>query len=112
MLNDRNTLSDIPYVAPLLGNIRQILTGLQGFDSMARELIRNADDAGAHKIKFSIERDSLRVWNDELFLSCGLGEPKCPWETEASAPQVAPGRLAIFMQLVPSEAEINTGTHR
>ncbi len=60
MLNDRNTLSDIPYVAPLLGNIRQILTGLQGFDSMARELIQNADDAGARKIRLSIEQDCLR----------------------------------------------------
>lgn len=76
---------DIPYVAPLLGNIRQILTGLQGFDSMARELIQNADDAGAHKIRFNIEKTCLRVWNNELFLNCGLTEPKCPWELEAQS---------------------------
>jgi hypothetical protein len=73
---------EIPYVAPLLGNIRQILTGLQGFDSMAREIIQNADDAGAKKIRFSIEKGGLRVWNDELFLSCGSRDPKCPWEVD------------------------------
>src|SRR5262249_26570797 len=86
MANDQRALRDIPYVAPLLGNIRQILTGLQGFDSMARELIQNADDAGAHKIRFAIELNCLRVWNDGIFLSCGLSESKCPWELEPQSP--------------------------
>lgn len=72
MPNDHQRLRKIPYTAPLLGNIRQILTGLQGFDSMAREVIQNADDAGARKIRFSIEPECLRVWNDGLFESCGL----------------------------------------
>ena len=76
---------EIPYVAPLLGNIRQILTGLQGFDSMAREIIQNADDAGAKKIRFSIEKGGLRVWNDAMFLSCGLSESECPWEFDAQS---------------------------
>jgi hypothetical protein len=82
MPNDQTTISDIPYVAPLLGNIRQILTGLQGFDSMAREIIQNADDAGANKIRFSIEPECLRVWNNGLFLSCGLTDAKCLWEVD------------------------------
>ena len=76
MPKDHQKTIEIPYVAPLLGNIRQILTGVQGFASMAREIIQNADDARAHKIRFSIERDCLRVWNDEVFLSCGLKKPE------------------------------------
>src|SRR5208282_3914583 len=71
---------DIPYVAPLLGNIRQILTGLQGFDAMALEMVQNADDAGAEQICFDIRDDSLRIWNDASFSSCGLHDLKCPWE--------------------------------
>ena len=58
---------DIPYVAPLLGNIRQILTGLQGFDSMALEIIQNADDARATKIRFDVTDASLRIWNNASF---------------------------------------------
>ena len=83
--SDQPRISDIPYVAPLIGNIRQILTGLQGFDSMAREIVQNADDAGASKIRFSIEPDCLRVWNNEYFLSCGLRDPKCPWEIDGNS---------------------------
>ena len=86
MLNDQTTIIDIPYVAPLIGNIRQILTGLQGFDSMAREIIQNADDAGASRIRFSIEPKCLRVWNDAEFLSCGLTAAKCPWEVNERSP--------------------------
>ncbi len=35
------------YTSYLLGNIRSHLQGLQGFDTMAFELIQNADDARA-----------------------------------------------------------------
>jgi hypothetical protein len=73
---------DIPYVAPLLGNIRQILTGLQGFSSMALELIQNADDAKATHIRFDVKDDELCVWNNGAFSSCGLTEAKCPWESK------------------------------
>ena len=71
-----------PYTVDTAGNIHQILTGLQGFGSMARELIQNADDAGAKKIHFSIERDCLRIWNNKPFRSCGLKNEKCPWKAK------------------------------
>ena len=72
----------IPYTAPLIGNIRQILTGLQGFDSMAREIIQNADDAGASTICFDIGKKSLHVWNNAKFESCGLEHARCDWEND------------------------------
>jgi hypothetical protein len=75
-------LRKIPYTAPLIGNIRQILTGLQGFDSMAREIVQNADDAGADKIRFNIGEKSLDVWNNAEFASCGLETGRCDWETD------------------------------
>lgn len=60
----------------LLGNISKTLTELQGFESMAREIIQNADDAEAKELRFSIEPNFLRVWNDAEFSNCGdlLGE--------------------------------------
>jgi hypothetical protein len=73
---------EIAYTAPLIGNIRQILTGLQGFDSMAREIIQNADDAGADTIRFDINEKSLHVWNNAKFATCGLGSDRCDWETD------------------------------
>ena len=57
---------ELSYSAPLISNIRQILTGLQGFDSMALEIIQNADDAGAKSIWFDITEDEL---GDEITIS-------------------------------------------
>lgn len=65
------------YDVNRLGNIHSILTGLQGFSSMARELIQNADDAGATKIIFSIENECLRVWNNKPFKRCDLVSDQC-----------------------------------
>ncbi len=78
---------EIRYGANLLGSIRQILTGLQGFDAMARELIQNADDAGATAIRFDICEDSLTVWNDAKFDACGhdIESDICKWELETSS---------------------------
>ena len=81
------TTSDGPieqrYEADLLGNIQQALAGLQGFEVMALELIQNADDAGAAKMRFDVKRDGLNVWNSAKFSSCGLSEHVCPMiETE------------------------------
>lgn len=59
------------YTANLLGNIRSHLAGLQGYDVMALELIRNADDAKAEK-SYSISRTAA-----------------CWCETAASSPTVA-----------------------
>jgi hypothetical protein len=79
-----NKPKEILYGANLLGSIRQILTGLQGFDSMAREIIQNADDAGADTIRFDIGKTSLRIWNNAKFESCdhGLESDLCEWETK------------------------------
>ena len=71
--------SELSYSAPLISNIRQILTGLQGFVSMAREIIQNADDAGANIVQFNIRDDALIIKNDAEFLNCGLSSDECPW---------------------------------
>src|SRR5712671_1510530 len=42
-----------------------------------------------------LEAGSLRVWNDELFLSCGLSAPKCSWEIEAR-PSDGPRKACDF----------------
>lgn len=84
MSTQATRIRELSYSAPLISNIRQILTGLQGFDSMAREIIQNADDAGAKNIRFDITDDALVVWNDEGFLSCGLNSDECPWSREGS----------------------------
>jgi hypothetical protein len=73
----------IPYMASLIGGIRQILTGLQGFDSMAREIIQNADDAEAKIIRFDIDHEALLIWNNATFVSCGVENAQCKWETDS-----------------------------
>ncbi|MBT3501580.1 MAG: hypothetical protein HN464_04505, partial [Candidatus Marinimicrobia bacterium] len=55
----------------LLGNIRAHLQGLQGYDTMALELIQNADDAKANEIIFDVQDDGLLVWNSGDFSFCG-----------------------------------------
>lgn len=69
----------LTYEADLLGNIRQVLAGLQGYDTMALELLQNADDAGATEIRFDIRSDFLRVRHNSQFSSCGLQDEHCPW---------------------------------
>ena len=59
------------YTSNLLGNIRSHLQGLQGFDTMALELIQNADDAEAKCIIFDVRDDGLSVWNSGRFTYCG-----------------------------------------
>ena len=72
------------YTSNLLGNIRSHLQGLQGFDTMALELIQNADDACAKEIIFDVQDEGLLVWNSGSFTYCGdLGKKPCPYyETE------------------------------
>ena len=68
------------YTSNLLGTIRSHLQGLQGFDTMALELIQNADDAGAEEVVFDIRTDGLQVWNSGTFRYCGeLKEAVCPF---------------------------------
>lgn len=68
------------YEADLLGNIQQALAGLQGFGVMALELIQNADDAGAATLSFDVTERALFVRNSAAFSTCGLTQPRCPWE--------------------------------
>lgn len=70
---------DLTYEADLLGNIQQVLAGLQGFGSMALELLQNADDAGATRISFDVRNDRLIVRHNSVFSSCGLRHKRCPW---------------------------------
>jgi hypothetical protein len=73
-------LVTLAYEADLLGNIQQALAGLQGFGVMALELIQNADDAGAATLSFDVTDDALFVRNSAAFSTCGLTQPRCPWE--------------------------------
>ena len=74
---------ELRYEADLLGNIQQALTGLQGFDVMALELIQNADDAGAVSLEIDVCDEALFVRNNAQFSTCGFvcGDvaPRCPW---------------------------------
>ena len=85
MPSEEFIISELSYSAPLISNIRQILTGLQGFDSMAREIIQNADDAGANSVQFNIRDDALIIRNDAKFLNCGLSSDECPWATAGNS---------------------------
>src|SRR5690606_29456012 len=73
-----------PYTASLIGNIRAILTGLQGFSAIARELLQNADDARAEEMVFDIVDDALRIWNSGKFSSCETQDGHCPWEVRGN----------------------------
>ena len=59
------------YTANLLGNIRGHLTGLQGYDVMALELIQNADDAKAESVIFDVTDLGLVVFDSGEFTYCG-----------------------------------------
>src|SRR3546814_3089023 len=52
---------------------------------MALELIQNADDAGALSLTFDVTDDSLFVRNGASFSTCGLSEPRCPWESQGDS---------------------------
>ena len=69
-----------------LGNIEKILRDLQGYNTLAYELIQNADDTpNATSIAFNITDTSLIVDNDGVFSDCGqIDEPECPWKGEPS----------------------------
>lgn len=95
MPSNAQRVRELSYSAPLISNIRQILTGLQGFDSMAREIIQNADDAGAKNIRFDITDNALIVWNDAVFLSCGLNSDECLWTRDGS-PQLGKRKACDF----------------
>lgn len=67
-----------------LGELGARLRDLQGFATLAHELVQNADDAeGASAISFDVRRDSLVVDNDGIFSSCGQVEAEgCVWQSD------------------------------
>jgi len=69
---------DIDYLADLGGKLRD----LQGFTTLANELIQNADDAqNADTIVFDVCEDALIVDNNGTFSDCGSTESdECPWK--------------------------------
>jgi hypothetical protein len=71
---------DIDY----LGHIAERLQDLTGFDTLAHELIQNAEDARATRIVFDVRDDELMVANDAVFQDCGHAHDraKCPWEAD------------------------------
>jgi len=72
---------EVNYTSSLLGNISAHLQSLQGYDTMALELLQNADDARAENIIFDIQDDGLRVWNSGVFNYCGdLNNDECSFD--------------------------------
>ena len=60
------------------------LRDLQGYRTLAHELIQNADDAaGATSMSFDVRDDALIVDNDGVFSDCQqIEKSECPWKAE------------------------------
>ena len=67
-----------------LGDLGAKLRDLQGFKTLAHELIQNADDANdATSMTFDIRDDALVVDNNGVFSDCGQVEDSdCPWKKD------------------------------
>ena len=69
-----------------LGNLGAKLRDLQGYGTLAHELIQNADDAPASWMSFDIRQDSLVLDNDGVFSSCeDIEAPECLRRTNDGA---------------------------
>lgn len=69
-----------------LGDLGAKLRDLQGYGTLARELIQNADDAPASWMSFDIRQDSLVLDNDGVFSSCeNIEAPECLRRTNDNA---------------------------
>jgi hypothetical protein len=62
-----------------IGTLSEILSNLHGYDTLAFELIQNADDAkgtdiipAATRIRFEVDDEAVTVWNDSEFTWCGV----------------------------------------
>lgn len=77
-------LQHLSRSADHLGSLANVLKDLGGDETILHELTQNADDAeGTTRIRFSVDADSLTVWNDGQFSNCGHQERKqCPWRSE------------------------------
>ena len=66
-----------------LGNLGAQLRDLQGYATLAHELIQNADDASASRMSFDIRRDALILDNDGVFSDCkDMEGSECPWSSD------------------------------
>ena len=63
-----------------LGGLSGKLRDLQGYATLASELIQNADDAPATMVAFDVRPDALVVDNDGVFSDCEeVDSEQCPW---------------------------------
>ena len=63
-----------------LGDLGAKLRDLQGYRTLAHELIQNADDAPAEWMSFDIWQDALILDNDGVFADCkDIEASECPW---------------------------------
>ena len=69
-----------------LGDLGAKLRDLQGFKTLAHELIQNADDVPAvNSMTFNVCDDALIVDNDGVFSDCGqIEQHECPWKDESA----------------------------
>jgi len=70
-----------------LGSLGARLRDLQGYATLAHELIQNADDAPASWMSFNIDTrlDALILDNDGVVNHCGNVEaPECPWSSDGT----------------------------
>lgn len=75
-------MSDSKYLSrttSYLGDLGAKLRDLQGYSTLAHELIQNADDALASSMSFNIQPDALILDNDGVFSDCGCDALQCPW---------------------------------
>src|SRR3990172_2030179 len=80
-------MSEVQYLSrgiDYIGNLGTKLRDLQGFKTLAHELIQNADDvADATSMTFDVCDSALVVDNDGTFSDCGQVELlECPWKDD------------------------------
>jgi hypothetical protein len=70
-----------------LGDLGAKLRDLQGYKTLANELVQNADDVknGVTKMIFNVSDDALIVDNDGVFSDCGqIEQDECPWKEDSA----------------------------
>ena len=66
-----------------LGDLGAKLRDLQGYRTLAYELIQNADDAPASYMRFDIRRDALILDNNGVFADCeDIEAAECAWSSD------------------------------
>jgi hypothetical protein len=82
MSNSRFLSRGIDY----LGDLGAKLRDLQGYRTLAHELIQNADDApAATSMSFDVRDDALVADNDGVFTDCGqIEKSECPWKEDGT----------------------------